>query len=476
MLDGVLHFLPNPAEVKNFALLQKGENQEAKKIEMSPDRESNKTFVGLAFKLDATRFGQLTYMRVYQGSIKKGDYVYNARTQKKVKVSRLVRMHSNEMQDIEEALAGDICALFGIDCASGDTFLSERNSPLSMESIYVPDPVISMSIKANSKDSLDNFSKAIHRFTKEDPTFHCIWNNDNKEMIVSGMGELHLEIYSQRMEREYNCPVVLGKPKVAFRESLTRPIRFNYLHKRQSGGAGQFGCVIGLLEPLPIDQNTKIAFSDETSGPNVPKSFVPAIKKGFEEMCEKGPLTGHKITGIKFRLQDGKHHVVDSNDISFQLAAQGAMKQGESFTVDIFFGHWPLDSLIIAFYLAAFDEGSWMILEPIMHVEVSAPAEYQGDLIGQVTRRNGLLQSTNEMDNYFVANAEVSFLHLSLMSHSNCWFLFIIDTPQRYVWIRYRIAYIHPRQGRVHDGIFTVLSYAGRRSEGPYRQIHSTVG
>ncbi|KAH9426329.1 elongation factor EF-G [Dermatophagoides pteronyssinus] len=378
--------------VKNFALIQNAQDndqsqqppteEEIEKIEMNPERDGKNIFVGLAFKLDATKFGQLTYMRVYQGRIRRGDYMYNSRTKKKVKVSRLVRMNANEMEDIDEALAGDICALFGIDCASGDSFVTDRNSNLSMESIYVPEPVISMSIKTTSKDSMDQFSKAIQRFTKEDPTFRCHWNNDCKEMIVSGMGELHLEIYGQRMEREYNCPVILGKPKVAFRETLLRPVKFNYLHKRQSGGAGQYGCVIGVLEPLPMEQNTKNLFSDETSGPNVPRWFVPAIRKGFDEMCEKGPLIGHRICGVKFRLQDGKHHVVDSNDIAFQLAAHGAMKQ-------------------------AFETGRWMVLEPIMHVEVSAPAEYQGELIGLITRRNGLLQSTNEMDNYFIANSEV---------------------------------------------------------------------
>lgn len=338
MLDGVVDFLPDPSEVKNFALIQNAQDndqsqqppteEEIEKIEMNPERDGKNIFVGLAFKLDATKFGQLTYMRVYQGKIRRGDYMYNSRTKKKVKVSRLVRMNANEMEDIDEALAGDICALFGIDCASGDSFVTDRNSNLSMESIYVPEPVISMSIKTTSKDSMDQFSKAIQRFTKEDPTFRCHWNNDCKEMIVSGMGELHLEIYGQRMEREYNCPVILGKPKVAFRETLLRPVKFNYLHKRQSGGAGQYGCVIGVLEPLPMEQNTKNLFSDETSGPNVPRWFVPAIRKGFDEMCEKGPLIGHRICGVKFRLQDGKHHVVDSNDIAFQLAAHGAMKQG----------------------------------------------------------------------------------------------------------------------------------------------------
>lgn len=334
LIDGVLHYLPNPSEVNNYALkLKEGasEDDEPEKVLMVPDRHdaADRTFVGLAFKLDSTRFGQLTYVRVYQGRVRKGDSIYNSRTGKKVKVSRLVRMHSNEVQDIDEAISGDICAFFGVDCASGDSFVSERNANLSMESIFVPDPVISMSIKAASKDAMDNFSKAIHRFTKEDPTFHCFWDKDSKEMIVSGMGELHLEIYAQRMEREYNCPVVLGKPKVAFRETLVRPIKYNYLHKRQSGGAGQYGMVIGVVEPLPVESNTKLEFSDETSGPNVPKCFVPAIKKGYLEMCEKGPQIGHPVTGIRFRLHDGKHHIVDSSDIAFQLAANGAMKQGK---------------------------------------------------------------------------------------------------------------------------------------------------
>jgi elongation factor G len=332
LMDAIVAYLPDPSEVKNYAFREEGEGKEPIRILMDPERSDRNPFLGLAFKLEAGRFGQLTYMRVYQGMLKRGTYIYNARTQKKIKVSRLVRMHSDEMEEIDEALAGDICALFGVDCASGDSFVADKGLKLSMESIYVADPVISMSIKTKSKDSSENFTKAIQRFTKEDPTFHCQWDNDNKEMIVSGMGELHLEIYGQRMEREYNCPVILGKPKVAFRETLVRPVEFDYLHKKQHGGAGQYGCVQGWLEPLPMHLNTKIVFSDETFGPNVPKQFVPAIRKGFEQMCEKGPLIGHKITGVKFRLQDGKHHMVDSNEISFILAACGAMKQGFTFS------------------------------------------------------------------------------------------------------------------------------------------------
>jgi len=327
LLDGVVSYLPHPGEVENWAIRQLPEGKE-EKVLMNPERSNKHPFISLAFKLEASRFGQLTYLRTYQGMTKKGDVVYNTRTGKKIKISRLVRMHANQMQEITETYAGDIAAFFGIDCATGESFVADKDLNLSMESIYVPDPVISMSIKTQDKNSNENFSKAVTRFQKEDPTFHCFYDNDNKEMLVSGMGELHLEIYGQRMEREYNCPVILGKPKVAFRESLVEPCEFDFLHKKQHGGAGQFGRVKGILEPLPHDQNNQVIFSDETYGPDVPKQFVPYIEKGFRQMCAKGFLTGHKIAGVKFRLIGGAHHCVDSNEISFILAAQGAIKQG----------------------------------------------------------------------------------------------------------------------------------------------------
>lgn len=240
-----------------------------------------------------------------------------------------MRMHSNNMEDVNEVFAGDIFAVFGVDCASGDTFLADLKQNLSCESIFVPEPVVSMAINpANSKDR-DNFSKGIARFTKEDPTFRFHFDSDNKETIVSGMGELHLEIYAQRMEREYNCPVVLGKPKVSFRETLVSPVEFDYLHKKQSGGQGQYARVTGILEPLPANKNTTLEFVDETVGTNVPKQFIPGIKRGFLSMAEKGLLSGHKLSGLKFRLQDGAHHIVDSSELAFFLAAQGAIKESK---------------------------------------------------------------------------------------------------------------------------------------------------
>jgi len=233
----------------------------------------------------------------------------------------------------------------------------------------------------NAKDR-DNFAKGIQRFTKEDPTFRFYYDPDNKESIVSGMGELHLEIYAQRLEREYNCPIVLGKPKVSFRETLTEPCEFDYLHKKQSGGAGQFARVIGVLEPLGPHENTQVLFSDETIGTNIPKQFVPGIEKGFRKMCEKGLLTGHRLSGVVFRLKDGASHCVDSSELAFNLAAQGAIKE-------------------------VFEMGLWQILEPIMSVEITGPEEFQGTILGQLTRRKGIITGTDSSDSWFTIYAEI---------------------------------------------------------------------
>lgn len=233
-------------------------------------------------------------------------------------------MHSNAMEDVDEVYAGDICAVFGVDCASGDSFVLNKDLKLSMESIFVPDPVISMSIKPADKKSENNFGKAVQRFTKEDPTYKVWFDNENKETIASGMGELHLEIYAQRMEREYGVNVEMGKPNVAFKETLIEPVNFDFWHRKQSGGRGEYARVIGVMEPLPPDENTTIDFRDETTGTNVPKPFIPGVRKGFVDACEKGGYAGQKVTGVRMRLKDGAHHMVDSSEWAFYQASQSA--------------------------------------------------------------------------------------------------------------------------------------------------------
>ncbi|KAL7059430.1 hypothetical protein AAHC03_013472 [Spirometra sp. Aus1] len=383
LLDAVVDYLPNPTEIPHFALDESGEK--VQKVPLDLSRDSNSPFLGLAFKLEASRYGQLTYTRVYQGCLRRGDSLKNTRTGRRLRVPRLGRMNVDTFEDLDAVYAGDIAALFGVDCSSGDTLVAV-NSPMekcSMESMFIPESVVSMSITPVDKHNIDSFSKGLARFTKEDPTFRLKHDVESGQALVSGMGELHLEIYAQRLAREYNAPCILGKPKVAFRETLLEPVEFDYLHKKQSGGAGQFGRVTGILEPLPSEINTQVLFSDETVGTNIPKNYVPAIETGFRNICEKGGcLCGAKVVGVRFRLQDGAHHSVDSSDWAFQLAAEGAMKQ-------------------------AFERGKWAILEPVMLVECSAPIEFHGQLLSSVTRRNGVIIDTDLSDSYARVVAEV---------------------------------------------------------------------
>lgn len=372
LLDGVTKFLPNPTEVKNIALdLDKNEEQ----IVLTCDE--NAPTVALGFKLEDGKYGQLTYVRIYQGSLKKGDELYNTRARKRFKVGRLVRMNSSEMVDISEGVPGDIVALFGIDCASGDTFCGGGLN-YAMSSMYVPEPVIDLAISPKDKKSADQMGKALNRFTKEDPTFRCYVDPESNQTIIQGMGELHLEVYVERMKREYHCEVETGKPQVAYREAITQRADFNYTHKKQTGGSGQYGRVAGFLEPIEADYE----FVDSIKGGAIPNEYIPSCDKGFREAVKKGSLIGFPIVGVRATINDGQFHPVDSSDIAFQIAAIGGFREA---------------------YLKA----KPAILEPIMKVSIEGPQEFQGNIFGLINQRRGIILSSTEDESFTRVDAEV---------------------------------------------------------------------
>lgn len=376
LLDGVGEFLPSPLNKHNEAL-DLDNNEEKVMLETATD----KPFVGLAFKLEDGRFGQLTYMRIYQGKVTKGDFIINVKNGKRIKVPRLVRMHAKEMHDIEEAIAGDIVAMFGVECSSGDTF-TDGNVNFSMTSMFVPAPVVELAISPKEKSGQALFSKALNRFTKEDPTFQVKRDEESNETIIRGMGELHLEIYVERIKREYNCEVVIGQPKVAYREAITQKAEFNYTHKKQTGGSGQFARVGGYLEPIPFEDNKEYEFVDAIVGGVISREYIPACDKGFAEQTKEGILIEQPLVNVRVVLNDGATHSVDSSEMAFKLAAKYAMKE-------------------------ILPKAKPIILEPIMKLEVSGPEEFQGVMIGQVNQRRGIIANTSMDAGYVVVEAEV---------------------------------------------------------------------
>ena len=372
-LDAAINFLPSPPEVKNKALDL--DNDEA---EVALESDPEKPLIMLAFKLDDTRFGQLTYVRIYQGTLQKGSEIYNIRSGKKVRVGRVIRMHADDMIDITVATAGDIVAMFGIDCASGDTFTS-GDLNYSMASMFVPNPVISLSLQPVDNKAAQNMAKALNRFTKEDPTFQTFVDPETEDTIVSGMGELHLEVYIERMKREYAVDVAVGAPQVAFRESIAKTANFDYIHKKQTGGAGQYARVVGNLVP---NHESEFEFEDKIKGGSIPSEHIPACKKGFEIAMQKGDLIGSPIVGVKVTINDGNYHPVDSSDLAFQTASLSAFRE-------------------------AYRKAKPIILEPIMKVSVETPSEFQGAVLGTINQRRGIIHSATEDKVFTVIDSEV---------------------------------------------------------------------
>tara|TARA_B100001971_G_C18268046_1_gene596642 strand:- start:79872 stop:82037 length:2166 start_codon:yes stop_codon:yes gene_type:complete len=371
LLNAVARYLPSPLTCAKPTGIEETKEGE-KKLTFEPDFA--KPLVCMAFKITDEQFGQLTYTRIYQGTLNKGDTIWNTRTKKKVRVGRMVRMNSNDRENIDSAGAGDIIAMVGVDCASGDTFVQDDNMlNVSCEGMHVPIPVIELSIKAKDKDHQARMSKGLARFKKEDPTFHLFTDEESGETRIAGMGELHLEIYVERLKREYKADVEVGAPQVNYRETIRQEASFDYTHKKQTGGSGQFGQVVGVIRPLTADKKEKedqnFKFNNNIKGGSIPSEFIGACEKGFEDIMEKGPLAAFPLIDVEVDLNDGKYHDVDSSDMAFRIASRQAMRQGIS-------------------------KASAVLLEPYMKVSVETPDEYQGFVIGDLSSRRGLIQGS----------------------------------------------------------------------------------
>ena len=378
LLDGVVEYLPRPTDVTNMAieLDKNGDEVGTHVVPADPTRP----LIMLAFKLEDGRYGQLTYLRIYQGTLRRDDFVVNKRNGKRLKVGRIVRMHSNDMEDIQEAGTGDIIAMFGIDCYSGDTFVAaDSNQPYVMSSMHVPDPVIHVSITPVDTKAQTNMSKALQRFTKEDPTFRVGVDDESGETIISGMGELHLEVYIERMKREYGAEVTTSPPQVAYRETITQKAEFNYTHKKQTGGSGQYGKILGYIEP---NMESDYSFNQSIKGGNIPREFIPSVDKGFKSMMGKGLLIGFPVVGVHVELTDGAYHTVDSSDNAFQAAGRGAWRE-------------------------TFSKAKPAILEPVMKVELEGPVEFHGNMVTTLMQRRGQIVGSVEEDGFGRVEAEV---------------------------------------------------------------------
>jgi elongation factor G len=376
LLDAVVRYLPNPLERKVTA---KNWSKADERFDLEPDPK--KPLVAMAFKIVDDPFGQLTFMRLYQGTLTKGEAYINQRTSQKQRFSRIVRMHADKREEIDAAEAGDIVAVMGVDAASGDTYSADAKY-CTLENMFVPEPVIKMAITPTNRDGLDKLSKALQRFTREDPTFRVATDEETGETLIAGMGELHLDIYVERIKREYKVEVEVGAPKVSYREAPTRGTPYDYKHKKQTGGSGQYAHIIGHLEPLPEESTDNFIFEDAVVGGRVPREYIPSVEKGFRAVLNKGPIAGFPIVGVKATLEDGSYHDVDSSDMAFQTCARAGFRE-------------------------AFLATKPVLLEPIMKMEVEVPADFQGPVTGELNKRRGLIISTETVGNTSTIVAEV---------------------------------------------------------------------
>jgi elongation factor G len=381
LLDAIVRYLPSPLERQINA--RKWDNPD-EKFPLAADPAQ--PFVGMTFKVVDDPYGQLTFTRVYQGTVKKGETYFNQRTGQKQRFSRIVKMHADKREEIDSAEAGDIVAIMGVDAASGDTYAAQPKY-CSLENMFVPEPVIKMAISPLSRDSADRLSKALQRFSREDPTFRLATDEETGETVIAGMGELHLEIYVERIRREYKVEVEVGAPKVSYREAPTGTANYNFKHKKQTGGSGQFAHIVGRLEVLTEgteeEPNDGIyEFVNKVIQGRIPKEYIPSVDKGFRDSIAKGPIAGYPIVGVRCVLEDGSYHEVDSSDMAFQICARNCFRE-------------------------TFMNAKPVLLEPIMKLEIEVPTQFQGTVAGELTSRRGMIVSTEMQGNTAVIEGEV---------------------------------------------------------------------
>jgi len=375
MLDAVVDYLPAPTEVKNI----RGEDMDGNPVEIQSTDDG--PFAALAFKIMTDPFvGQLTFIRVYRGIIEAGSYVYNSTKGKKERIGRLLKMHSNKREEIKELYAGEIGACVGLKSTlTGDTLCDEKEKVI-LERMEFPDPVISVAVEPKTKADQEKMSIALQKLAEEDPSFRVHTDEESGQTIISGMGELHLEIIVDRMMREFKVEAEVGQPQVAYRETIKTPVEQEYKYAKQSGGRGQYGHVFLKLEPM--EPGSGYEFVDEIKGGVVPREYIPAVDKGVQEAMQNGVLAGYPVEDVKVTLYDGSYHDVDSSEMAFKLAGSMCFKEGAK-------------------------KANPVILEPIMKVEVEVPEEYMGDVIGDLNRRRGQINSMEDRHGNKIVNAFV---------------------------------------------------------------------
>lgn len=362
VLDAVVDYLPNPKEVNPQPEVDLEGNETGEFAVVDPE----KPLRALAFKIMDDRFGALTFTRIYSGTLSKGETILNTYTGKTERVSRLVEMHADSRQEIDSAQAGDIVAIVGMKNVQTGHTLCDPKQPATLEPMVFPDPVISISVTPTKKGSSEKLGMALSKMVQEDPSFQVETDQESGEMIIKGMGELHLDIKVDILKRTHGVEVEVGKPQVAYRESITKPINDSYTHKKQSGGSGQFGRIDYTIEPA--EPGTGFEFQSKVTGGNVPREFWPAVQKGFESSIDKGVLAGFPLVDVKFTLTDGAFHPVDSSAIAFEIAAKSGYRQ-------------------------SIPKAGPQLLEPVMNVDVFTPDDHVGDVIGDLNRRRGMIKS-----------------------------------------------------------------------------------